>query len=355
MNKFWSPLTRNLDPYVPGEQPQDNAYIKLNTNENPYPPSPLAMRAIGDAVSEQLRLYPDPDASRLRQAIADVYQVDVQGIFAGNGSDEVLAFAFMAFFKQASAISFPDISYSFYPVYCNIFEIPCRPFALTDNFEIDIDRIPHDCGGIIFPNPNAPTGVYLGTDHIETLLQRFPDRVVIVDEAYIDFGGDSCVPLVDRYPNLLVIQTLSKSRSLAGMRVGFAIGHEDLVSALNRVKNSFNSYPLDALAIAGASAAMQDRAYFNETCRKIIDTREWLIDQLTALSFQVLPSQANFVFARHADHEGAALYRQLKQQGILVRHFGKPGIEDFLRITIGTQTDMERFCEVLASITGKNI
>jgi len=352
MNKYWSPLTRNLDPYVPGEQPQDNAYIKLNTNENPYPPSPLALRAIADAVSETLRLYPDPDASRLRQAIGDYYRIDTQRIFAGNGSDEVLGFAFMAFFKQPSPISFPQISYSFYPVYCNIFDIPFRTFALNDNFEIDIDCIPADTGGIIFPNPNAPTGIFLDTDRIETLLQRFPERVVIVDEAYVDFGGDSCVPLVDKYPNLLVIQTLSKSRSLAGMRVGFAIGHEDLISALNRVKNSFNSYPLDALAIAGASAAIQDSDYFRETCQKIIDSREWLSAQLGALSFQVLPSKTNFVFARHPEHEGAALYQQLKQQGILVRHFATPGIDDFLRITIGSQPDMERLCEVLASIIG---
>lgn len=350
MNKYWSELSKNLDPYVPGEQPQDNAYIKLNTNENPYGPSPQAMHSINQAVGEALRLYPDPNARALRTAIAEYYEIDANRVFAGNGSDEVLAFAFMAFFKDRGGISFPDISYSFYPVYCNIFQIPFTNFALNAEFEIDLDSIPADTGGIIFPNPNAPTGIYLPSEKIEQLLQKLPDTLLIVDEAYIDFGGQSCVSLVDRYPNLLVIQTLSKSRSLAGLRVGFAIGHEDLIEALDRVKNSFNSYPLDTLAIAGATASFQDRDYFRESCDKIIQTREWLVQKLQALNFEVLPSKANFVFARHPQHEGAELYQQLKQNGILVRHFNRPRISDFLRITIGTQAEMQRFCEVIETI-----
>ena len=350
MNKYWSELSKHLDPYVPGEQPQDNAYIKLNTNENPYPPSPLAIQAIREAVSDRLRLYPDPDAGKLRQAIAHFHQLEEKNIFTGNGSDEVLAFAFMAFFKGRKAISFPDISYSFYPVYCRLFEIPFSTFALNEQFEIDIDSIPQDCGGIIFPNPNAPTGVYLDLENIEKLLQRHTDKLLIVDEAYIDFGGLSCVSLVNKYANLLVTQTLSKSRSLAGLRTGFAVAHEELIEALDRVKNSFTSYPLDALAIAAGSAAMDDREYFEHTCKRIIETREWLVGKLTDLSFEVLPSKANFIFARHPQHPGAELYQQLKQSAILVRHFDKPGISDFLRITIGTQDEMQRFCEVIETL-----
>ena len=350
MNKYWSQLSKSLDPYVPGEQPQDNAYIKLNTNENPYPPSPMALEKIQQAVTQKLRLYPDPNASQLVTASADYYGVKNNQVFAGNGSDEVLAFAFLAFFKAQPPISFPDISYSFYPVYCNIFEIPFNTFALDENFAIDIDSIPADAGGIIFPNPNAPTGIYLETQNIEILLNKFPDVVLIVDEAYIDFGGSSCVSLVNKYPNLLVIQTLSKSRSLAGLRVGYAIGHEDLISALNSVKNSFNSYPLDALAITGATASMQDKDYFTGCCKKIIDTREWTTGKLQDCGFEVLPSTANFVFARHKQRDAGDLYQQLKQQGILVRYFNKPKISDFLRITIGTQKDMQRFCEVIKAI-----
>jgi histidinol-phosphate aminotransferase len=235
-------------------------------------------------------------------------------------------------------------------VYCKLFEIDYNRFPLNENFEIDIDSIDESCGGIIFPNPNAPTGIYLDLQYIETLLQKFPDRLVIVDEAYIDFGGQSSVPLTSRYDNLLVIQTLSKSRSLAGLRVGFAIGQEDLISGLDRVKNSFNSYPLDALAITGGVASIEDKTYFQDCCRKIIDTREWLTGRLEDMAFRVLPSKTNFVFARHEEYDAAELYRQLKQDGILVRHFDKPPIRDYLRITIGTREDMQRFCEALDTI-----
>lgn len=354
MNKYWSDLAGKLAPYEPGEQPQDNVYIKLNTNENPYPPSPRALQEITETVSDGLRLYPDPEAVKLKQAIASYYSVSETCVFTGNGSDEVLALAFMAFFKDRSDIAFPDITYSFYPVYCKLFEIDFCTFPLNAHFEIDVNAIPDTSGGIIFPNPNAPTGIALDLEQIESLLRKFSERVVIIDEAYIDFGGRSAVELTGSYPNLLVIQTLSKSRSLAGMRVGYAIGHEDLISALNRVKNSFNSYPLDALAIAGAVAAIQDREHFADCCRKIIDTREWLSEQLGELSFEVLPSSANFVFARHPRQNAGELYRQLKQRGILVRHFDKPGIDDFLRITIGTNDDMARFCDTLRAIMDEN-
>ncbi len=354
MNNYWSDLTNKLDPYEPGEQPQDSQYIKLNTNENPYPPSPRALQAMADALGDRLRLYPDPESKGLKQAIADHYQVPAQRVFTGNGSDEVLAVAFMAFFKNKPAIAFPEITYSFYPVYCKLFEIDYNTFALNENFEIDIDAVDDDCGGVIFPNPNAPTGIFLERRHIEALLQKFPDRLLVVDEAYIDFGGQSCVPLTSKYPNLLVIQTLSKSRSLAGMRVGFAVGQEDLIKGMERVKNSFNSYPLDALAIAGATAAIEDNAYFQECCEKIIDTREWITARLGEMNFQVLPSKTNFVFARHPDYDAAKLYDELKRQGILVRHFNPTKIREFLRISIGTRGEMERFCETVADILQAN-
>lgn len=350
MSKYWSKLTHQLAPYVPGEQPQDAVYVKLNTNENPYPPSPLALQAIRDAAGDRLRLYPDPEAQQLKQSIADYYQCPVSQVFVGNGSDEVLALSFMAFFKDQPTISFPDITYSFYPVYCELLEIPYNCFELNEQFAIDIDRIDAQSGGIIFPNPNAPTGVLLELAQIETLLQRFSDRVVIVDEAYVDFGGESCASLVDRYPNLLVIQTLSKSRSLAGLRVGFALGQAPLIDGLDRVKNSFNSYPLDALAIAGARAAIEDRQHFRQCCDRIVKTRRWTEQQLTELGFQVLPSAANFVFASHPKQDAEQLYLALKQRQILVRYFKRDKIDRFLRITIGTDDEMEQLIAAIKDI-----
>lgn len=350
MSKYWSELTRSLAPYVPGEQPQDAVYVKLNTNENPYPPSPQALKAIAAATGDRLRLYPDPEAVRLKTTLANYYRVDTKQVFVGNGSDEVLALAFMAFFKHRAAISFPDITYSFYPVYCALFEIEYKTFALDDSFAINIDHIPGDTGGVIFPNPNAPTGMLLPLQQIETLLQRMSDTVVVVDEAYVDFGGESCISLIDRYPNLLVIQTLSKSRSLAGLRVGYAIGNRELIEGLDRVKNSFNSYPLDALAITGARAAFEDDGHFSECCRKIIDTRDWTSQQLAAKGFEVLPSAANFVFARHPEYGAEQLYLDLKQRHILVRYFNKEKISEFLRITIGTQQEMQQLIEALDDI-----
>ncbi len=353
MTKFWSELTTQLQPYEAGEQPQDQHYLKLNTNENPHPPSQKVLSRIAECASEALRLYPDPEANNLKAAISKLYSIDTSKIFVGNGSDEVLALSFMAFFKQQKAITFPDISYSFYPVYCKLFEIEFNCFELNQNFELDITAIPKDNGGIIFPNPNAPTSLYLDIVAIEKLLNQNKESVVIVDEAYIDFGGQSCISLIDKYPNLLVIQTLSKSRSLAGLRVGFAIGHRELIEGLERVKNSFNSYPLDLLAIEGAVAAINDTAYFAQCCDDIIDTREWLTSELTKLSFDVLASKTNFVFAKHKTKSANDLYLQLKQHGILVRYFNKPKIDEYLRITIGLRDDMVKFLDTLQLILDK--
>ncbi|MFV2060926.1 MAG: histidinol-phosphate transaminase [Gammaproteobacteria bacterium] len=350
MTKFWSSLTSQLHPYEAGEQPQDQQYLKLNTNENPYPPSPRAITRICESASESLRLYPDPESNKLKNAISKLYSIERNKIFVGNGSDEVLALSFMAFFKQQQAITFPDISYSFYPVYCNLFEINYHCFELNSKFEIETDAIPKINGGIIFPNPNAPTSLFLDTSRIEMILKQHSDVVVIVDEAYIDFGGESCIALIDRYPNLLVIQTLSKSRSLAGLRVGFAMGNSQLIDGLERVKNSFNSYPLDLLAIEGAVAAIDDTEYFNKCCTDIIATREWLTTELNKLSFTVLTSKTNFVFVKHESKSASKLYTELKQSGILVRYFDKPKINNYLRITIGLRDDMEFFLEKLKSL-----
>ena len=332
---FWSPLVRSLVPYVPGEQPKIANLVKLNTNENPYPPSPRALDAIRGAADDGLRLYPDPEATALKQAIAAYYDVNREQVFVGNGSDEVLAHVFMAFFRQGVPILFPDITYSFYKVYAGLYEVDYRQVPLTADFRIDVADYRGDHGGIILPNPNAPTGCLLTLSEIESLLDANPDRVVVIDEAYIDFGGESAIALVSRFPNLLVTQTLSKSRSLAGLRVGLAVGQAHLIEALERVKNSFNSYPMDRLAIAGGVAAFEDRAYFEETCRKIVESREQLADGLRALRFEVLPSAANFLFVRHPAHDAAALAQALRDRSVIVRHFRQPRIEQFLRITIG--------------------
>ncbi|MGV6857940.1 MAG: histidinol-phosphate transaminase [bacterium] len=336
MSRFWSPIVHELDPYVPGEQPKMERLIKLNTNENPYGPSPKALAAMRDCVDERLRLYPDPSGEALKQAIADYYQVPVPQVFVGNGSDEVLAHTFQGLLQHDLPLLFPDITYSFYPVYCGLFEVEHELIPLTEQFEIDPQDYARPNGGIIFANPNAPTGRGLMLESIETIVQANPDSVVVVDEAYIDFGGQSAVSLVSKYPNVLVIQTLSKSRSLAGARVGFAIGHEDLIDGLERVKNSFNSYPLDRVALAGGVAAMQDVDYFEETRQKVMQEREVLTGSLGALGFEVLPSQTNFLFARHPEREADVLASTLRADGIIVRHFNTPRIDQFLRITIGT-------------------
>ncbi|MEG0862472.1 MAG: histidinol-phosphate transaminase [Pseudomonas sp.] len=336
MSKFWSPFVKDLVPYVPGEQPKLAKLVKLNTNENPYGPSPKALEAMRGELNDNLRLYPDPNSDLLKQAVADFYGVKGNQVFLGNGSDEVLAHIFHGLFQHGAPLLFPDVSYSFYPVYCGLYGIPYETVALDEQFQIRVEDYVRPNGGIIFPNPNAPTGCLLALEAIEQLLKANPETVVVVDEAYIDFGGQTAISLVDRYDNLLVTQTLSKSRSLAGLRVGLAVGHPDLIEALERIKNSFNSYPLDRMAIVGAAAAFQDRAYFEDTCRKVIDSREKVVAELTARGFEVLPSAANFIFARHPQQDAGELAAKLREQGVIVRHFKQPRIAQFLRITIGT-------------------
>lgn len=350
MKKYYSELVSRLQPYIAGEQPQDQKYIKLNTNENPYPPSPVALDAMREKLDEGLRLYPDPEAAELKRELASYYNLQIENVFVGNGSDEVLALAFMAFFKKNKPILFPDITYSFYPVYCALFEIDYQLIPLTEEFEINVAAYEQANGGIIFPNPNAPTGRALAAEQIQKLLQQNPGSVVIIDEAYIDFGGESAVQWLDQYPNLLVIQTFSKSRSLAGIRVGYALGNTHLIDALERVKNSFNSYPLDRLAIAGAVAAIQDENYFQTCKERIITTRENTASKLNSMGFKVLPSAANFLFAKHSRYPSEKLYLELKEKGILVRYFDKPRINGYVRITIGTDAEMNRFTEVLQAM-----
>lgn len=354
MSRYWSPIVRDLDPYVPGEQPKVANLVKLNTNENPYGPSPKALEAIQAHNDERLRLYPDPDASQLKQAIADTYSVSTEQVFVGNGSDEVLAHIFHGLFQHDDPILFPDISYSFYPVYCGLYQIDYQQIALADDFSIRVEDYQRANGGIIFPNPNAPTGRLLALDDIEQLLRANTESVIVVDEAYIDFGGQTAITLVDRYSNLLVTQTLSKSRSLAGLRIGFAVGHPDLIEALIRVKDSFNSYPLDSLAIAAGVAALEDQSYFDQICQKVIDSREQVVSELETLGFEVIPSAANFVFTNHRDHTAADLAVGLREQGVIVRHFSHDRIDNYLRITIGTEAENKKLLSVLAALVTIN-
>ena len=356
MSQYWSSLVHSLTPYVPGEQPKLPNLVKLNTNENPYPPSPLAVAAMAGelgASGDSLRLYPDPNADLLKEAVAAYFAdcgITPQQVFVGNGSDEVLAHAFMALLKHDAPILYPDITYSFYPVYCGLYGVDYVSVPLDDNFQIRVDDYRQANGGIIFPNPNAPTGCLLPLDEIERLLAAHAQSVVIVDEAYVDFGGESAIALVNRFPNLLVVHTLSKSRSLAGLRVGYAVGQVDLIEALERVKNSFNSYPLDRLAIAGAAAAMADREHFNTTRQAVINSRQILTSQLQALGFEVLPSAANFIFTRHPARDAAQLAAALRSRSIIVRHFKLPRIDQHLRITIGTDAQCTSLVSALQEI-----
>jgi len=347
VNKYWSPVVNTLQPYVPGEQPKLGGLIKLNTNENPYPPSPLAITAMRAEVADTLRLYPDPNADELKHAIAEFYGVDATQVFVGNGSDEVLAHIFMGLLKHDLPLLFPDISYSFYPVYCRLYQIKHQTVALNATFDIDIADYARPNGGIIFPNPNAPTGKLLELAQIEQLLHNNPDSVVVIDEAYIDFGGTSAIELTNRFENLLVVQTFSKSRSLAGLRVGFAVGSAGLIEGLERVKNSFNSYPLDRIALRGAVAALKDRDYFNATCQKVMRSRTSLVAELEQLGFEVLPSAANFIFARHPAFDAAAISRFLRERAIIVRHFAAERIDQFLRISIGTDEECAALVKAL--------
>ncbi|MFH1819328.1 MAG: histidinol-phosphate transaminase [Pseudomonadota bacterium] len=351
MSRYWSAVVHGLTPYVPGEQPKLANLVKLNTNENPYGPSPKVLDAVRAEAADTLRLYPDPGSDRLRAGIAAYHGVAADQVFVGNGSDEVLAHAFMALLKHGQPILFPDISYSFYPVYCGLYEIAYRQVPLTESFEIRVEDYLAPNGGVIFPNPNAPTGRLLALGEIERLLAGNPDSVVVIDEAYIDFGGESAVGLVARYPQLLVVRTLSKSHALAGLRVGYAIGQPHLIEALNRVKDSFNSYPLDRFAQAGALASMEDHAYFEAICAKVVTTRTRLVASMEALGFDILPSAANFIFARHPAQDGAALAAALRERSIIVRHFRNPArIAPFLRITIGTDSQCDALLAALKAI-----
>jgi len=349
MSQYWTDLVKSLEPYVPGEQPQDQQYVKLNTNENPYPPSLRVIQAIDNYNKKNLNLYPDPESTVLRQALADRFEVEAGNVFIGNGSDEVLAHSFQAFLKQQEALLFADISYSFYPVYCSLYNIKYSTIPLREDFTLNIDDYQRAHGGVIIANPNAPTSMVLALDEIEKLCQSSP-RVVIIDEAYIDFGGASAIPLTRKYDNLLVIQTFSKSRSLAGLRLGYAIGHKDLIEGLTRIKNSFNSYPVDSLAQVAAIASLQDETYFKQRCQAIIQTRDQLTLQLIRLGFSVLPSAANFVFATHPDQRAEKLYSELKKQGVLVRYFKKARIDNYLRITVGTDEQIDTLISRLKSI-----
>ena len=349
MNRYWSKQIENLDPYIPGEQPRDQQYIKLNTNENPYPPSASVTHLLQNFDVAQLRKYPDPESTDLISALAGYQGLNTSQVFVGNGSDEVLAHAFQAFFRQDYPILFPDISYSFYPVYCKLYQIEYRQPALDSQFRVNIQDYASANGGIIIPNPNAPTGIALQTGALRELLADNPESVVIIDEAYVDFGAESACPLITEFPNLLVVQTFSKSRSLAGLRLGLAFGQENLIEALQRVKNSFNSYPVNSLTSACALAALADDDYFKQCCQRVIASRERLSAELGQLGFEVFPSSSNFIFVRHTRAAAATLCRDLKSAGILVRYFEKARIENCLRISIGS----DRECDALVSALRK--
>ena len=347
MKKFWSRRIQDITPYTPGEQPKDRQFIKLNTNECPYPPSPKVLAAIQEAANDCLRLYPDPECSELRAAVAKREGLKPGQVFCGNGSDEILAFAFQAFFDPGREVVFPKITYSFYPVYTDFFGLDRREVPMNPDFSDPIDLLCGNNGGVVLANPNAPTGIAVGLDVVEKILQANPDVVVIADEAYVDFGAQSAVGLIDRYPNLLVVQTASKSRALAGLRVGWAMGDENLIAALRCVRDSVNSYTLDRLAQAGAAAAIGDEEYFQTVRKQVMDARAWTERALGSRGFTVLPSQANFVFASHPAHTGRELLAGLRQRGILVRWWDRPEIENWLRISIGTPEEMEALVKAL--------
>ena len=349
MNRYWSKQIEDLDPYVPGEQPRDQQYIKLNTNEDPYPPSPSVTDLLRNFEVARLRKYPDPESTELVNALAAYQGLDASQVFVGNGSDEVLAHAFQAFFRQDYPILFPDISYSFYPVYCKLYQIEYRQPALDAQFCINIQDYASTNGGIIIPNPNAPTGIALESGALRELLADNPESVVIIDEAYVDFGAESACPLIAEFANLLVVQTFSKARSMAGLRLGVAFGQENLIEALQRVKNSFNSYPVNSLTSACALASLADEDYFQQCREQVIASRERLSIELQQLGFEVFPSSSNFVFVRHPRAAGATLYDELRAAGILVRHFNKARIDNCLRISIGS----DRECDALVSALHK--
>ncbi|MCL2801550.1 MAG: aminotransferase class I/II-fold pyridoxal phosphate-dependent enzyme [Treponema sp.] len=380
MSEYWNERTKNISPYVPGEQPRDRQFVKLNTNENPYPPSPKVIEAIKNAANKNLRLYPDPECTQFREAVAARYGVKPQQVFAGNGSDEILGFAFGAFFesktvccssccatrcadcdgsKKPAPILFPDITYSFYPVYADLWNIPFKTIPLCEDFTINTDEYKINCGGVILPNPNAPTSIALESDKLLELAKYLEplNKVLIIDEAYIAFSSaknaQSVISFIDKHPNLLVVHTLSKSYSLAGLRAGFAISNEKLIEALCRIRDSFNSYTLDRLALAGAAAAIADKQYYDEINTKVIAARERTVKELKNLGIDVLPSSANFVFIKAPNLKGEDFFLKLREKGILVRHFKNAKIADYLRICIGTDEEMDIVLAACREIIGR--
>ncbi len=343
MEKLWENKIRKIEPYVPGEQSKEKDIVKINANENPYPPSPKAIEAIKNFSAEKLRFYPDANAYPLKKALADYYNVEAENIFLGNGSDDVIALCFQTFFCSEKPIAFPDITYSFYPVWCRLFNIPYKTYKLDEKFRIIPEDYREENGGVILPNPNAPTSIGEGLDFVRKLLEYNQDSIVIIDEAYVDFGGTSCTELTKEYKNLVVTGTFSKSRSLASLRIGFAIADKELISYLEAVKNSYNSYTVDSLSIAAGVASIEDEKYFNETINKVLKTRKRVVDELEALGFEVLPSSSNFIMATHKDYDMKELFEYLKTKKVFIRYFSLPRIDKYVRVTIGTDEEMNTF------------
>ena len=345
MSREWTKNLRNIEPYVPGEQSKDKDIVKVNANENPYPPSPKAAEVLKSFDTNKLRFYPSANSTKLKEAIAKYYKVDVSNVFVGNGSDDVLAVAFQSFFNSEKPIVYPDLTYSFYPVWCSLFGIKYKNYPVGDDFRINPEDYKEKNGGVVISNPNAPTSLGEGLDFVEKILNYNQDSVVIIDEAYVDFGGTSSIPLIDKYENLLVTGTFSKSRSLAGLRIGFAIGSKALIDVMEAVKNSYNSYTVDSLSIEMGAASIEDDEYFKSTCKKVIKTRERVTLELKKLGFDVLDSQTNFIFATHNKHNMKSLFEYLKTQKVFIRYFSLPRIENYVRITIGTNEEMDIFLE----------
>lgn len=345
MSREWTKNLRNIEPYVPGEQSKDKDIVKINANENPYPPSPKAIDVLKSFDTNKLRFYPSANSTKLKEAIAKYYKVDVSNVFVGNGSDDVLAVAFQSFFNSEKPIVYPDLTYSFYPVWCSLFGIKYKNYPVGDDFRINPEDYKEKNGGVVIPNPNAPTSLGEGLDFVEKILNYNQDSVVIIDEAYVDFGGTSSIPLIDKYENLLVTGTFSKSRSLAGLRIGFAIGSKALIDVMEAVKNSYNSYTVDSLSIEMGAASIEDDEYFKSTCKKVIKTRERVTLELEKLGFDVLDSQTNFIFVTHNKHNMKSLFEYLKTQKVFIRYFSLPRIENYVRITIGTNEEMDIFLE----------
>ncbi len=347
----WTDNVRRVVPYTPGEQPKQEKIIKLNTNENPYPPSPLVGKAISEVRMDALRRYPDPGCDILISALAKYHNIDKDNVFVGVGSDDVLAMAFLTFFNSKKPVLFPDITYSFYDVWAELFRIPYERLSLDDDFKIVPEDYVRDCGGIVIPNPNAPTGISEPVEFFENMVKSHPECVVIVDEAYVDFGSESCIPLTSKYDNVLVVRTFSKSRAMAGNRIGYAVGSKKLISYLSDCKFSFNSYTMDSITLAAGVASVEDDVYFRERVAEVISTREWTKIQLSALGFSFPDSKSNFIFAKHETKDAVSIFEELKKRGIYVRHFNKPErISDYLRISIGTDDEMQQFIKELTDI-----